>query len=98
MEIEKARIKDREKIEKEKAELNAEVEIAKITQEIQIREIGNRKEHRQNGFDLTKQVQLVSLFNEEDIDKYLLQFEKVASNLSWLLDVWSHTTPDSIKG
>lgn len=77
VEIEKDRIKEIEKVK-----INTEFEIARRTQETQIRVTDNRREHWQNGFHLTKQVQLVPQFSEEDIDKYFLQFEKVAFNLS----------------
>lgn len=63
------------------AKINAKVEIARIAQETQIQEIENRRAHRQHGFDLVRQVQLVPPFNEKDVDRYLHQFE----------------TPDSLK-
>ena len=34
-------------------------------------------------FDVTKHTRLVPLFQEEEVDKYFLHFEKVAENLKW---------------
>lgn len=109
VEIEKARIEARArteaaKVEAETARLEAEtraktdVEIARIAQETQIRELDYRREASQNEFDVTKQVRLVPPFSEEDIDKYLLQFEKVASNLGWPVDAWPTLLQTALKG
>ena len=35
-------------------------------------------------FDVTKHIRLVPPFQEKEVDKYSLHFEKVAENLKWL--------------
>ena len=40
-------------------------------------------------FDVTKHIRLVSPFQEKEIDKYFLHFEKVAENLKWPQEHWT---------
>ncbi|XP_033761567.1 uncharacterized protein LOC117343335 [Pecten maximus] len=40
-------------------------------------------------FDATKNIRLVPKFQEKEIDKYFLHFEKVACSLKWPKDVWT---------
>ena len=39
-------------------------------------------------FDVTKYIKLVPPFQERDVDKYFLHFEKVAGNLKWPKEYW----------
>ena len=39
-------------------------------------------------FDLGKNVRLVQLFNESEIDNYFQYFERVAQHLRWPTDQW----------
>ena len=41
------------------------------------------------GFDIGKHIRFISLFQEREIDKYFLHFEKVATSLEWPWDIWT---------
>ena len=40
-------------------------------------------------FDVTKHTRLVPPFQEKEVDKYFLHFEKVAENLKWPKEHWT---------
>ena len=40
-------------------------------------------------FDVTKHIQLVPPFQEKEVDKYFLHFEKVAETLKWPKEHWT---------
>ena len=40
-------------------------------------------------FDVTKHIRLVPPFQEKEVDKYFLDFEKVAENLNWPKEHWT---------
>ena len=40
-------------------------------------------------FDVTKHIRLVPQFQEKEVDKYFLHFEKVAENLNWPNEHWT---------
>ena len=40
-------------------------------------------------FDVTKHIRLVPPFQEKEVDKYFLQFKKVAENLKWPKEHWT---------
>ncbi|CAB4016297.1 Hypothetical predicted protein, partial [Paramuricea clavata] len=44
---------------------------------------------RSSSFDITKHIRLVPPFQEQDVDKYFLHFEKVAENLKWPKEHWA---------
>ena len=39
-------------------------------------------------FDISKQIRFVPPFQEKEVDKYFLHFEKIATSLDWPKDVW----------
>ena len=43
----------------------------------------------QCSFDVTKYIKLVPPFQEPDVDKYFLHFEKVAESLKWPKEYWA---------
>ena len=43
----------------------------------------------QNNFDLIKYIKLVPKFNEDDVGKFFVSFEKVANQLKWPKDRWA---------
>ena len=49
-------------------------------------------------FDVARQVRLVPIFQEKDVDKYFAMFEKVATSLEWPKDVWTMLFQSAIKG
>ena len=40
-------------------------------------------------FDISKQIRFVPPFQEKEVDKYFLHFEKIASSLEWPIKVWT---------
>ena len=40
-------------------------------------------------FDVTKHIRLVPPFQEKEVDKYFIHFEKVAENLKWPKEHWT---------
>ena len=39
-------------------------------------------------FDVSKYIRFVPLFQEKEVDKYFLHFEKVSTSLTWPKDEW----------
>ena len=40
-------------------------------------------------FDATKHIRLVPKFQEKEVDKYVMHFKKVATNLKWPKETWT---------
>ena len=47
------------------------------------------KQKIEYNFDITKHIRLVPPFQEKEVDKYFLHFEKVAENLNWPKEHWT---------
>lgn len=47
------------------------------------------KSPSESQFDISKQIRFVPPFQEKEVDKYFLHFEKVATSLEWPKDVWT---------
>ena len=45
-------------------------------------------EARSPEFDVSKRIKLVPPFQEREVDKYFLHFEKIATSLEWPKTVW----------
>ena len=41
------------------------------------------------GFDVSKHIRLVPPFQEKEVDKYFVHFEKIATSLEWSKEVWT---------
>ena len=55
-----------------------------------MQEIANQpKQKIEYNFDVTKHVRLVPPFQDKEVDKYFLHFEKVAENLNWPKEHWT---------
>ena len=58
--------------------------------EIEMQERANQpKQKIEYNFDVTKHIRLVPPFQEKEVDKYFLHFEKVAENLNWPKEHWT---------
>ena len=58
--------------------------------EIEMQERANQpKQKIEYNFDVTKHIRLVPPFQEKEVDKYFLRFEKVAENLNWPKEHWT---------
>ncbi|PFX11776.1 hypothetical protein AWC38_SpisGene24381 [Stylophora pistillata] len=77
-----------ERLEKEKLAFQHEMEMNKLEVQIQLGLVSGSEKHREN-FDVTKHIRLVPPFQETDVDKYFLHFEKVAESLKWPKEYWA---------
>ena len=100
-EKEKQREIEREKLEHEKLKLEAEerieIEKEKLQFELKMKELELEGKSKSKplpldsgkSFDVTKHIRLVPPFQEKEVDKYFLHFEKVAENLKWPREHWT---------
>ena len=82
---------EREK-EREREEREKEREFQLRMREIEMQERANQpKQKIEYNFDVTKHtcIRLVPPFQEKEVDKYFLHFEKVAENLNWPKEHWT---------
>ena len=93
-EKEKQREMEREKLEQQE---RIEIEKEKLLFELKMKELelqGTSKSKplpldSGKNFDVTKHIRLVPPFQEKEVDKYFLHFEKVAENLKWPREHWT---------
>ena len=89
-EREKEREREREREEREREEREKEREFQLRMMEIEMQERANQpKQKIEYNFDVTKHIRLVPPFQEKEVDKYFLHFEKVAENLNWPKEHWT---------
>ena len=93
-EREKERERERQEREKERERERQEREKERYFQlrmrEIEMQERANQpKQKIEYNFDVTKHIRLVPPFQEKEVDKYFLHFEKVAENLNWPKEHWT---------
>ena len=89
--IRQLEIQEREKErEWEREEREKEREFQLRMGEIEMQERANQpKQKIEYNFDVTKHIRLVPPFQEKEVDKYFLHFEKVAENLNWPKEHWT---------
>ena len=93
-EREKQREMEREKLEQQE---RIEIEKEKIHFELKMKELELEGKSKSKplpldsgkSFDVTKHIRLVPPFQEKEVDKYFLHFEKVAENLKWPREHWT---------
>lgn len=90
LEVEMRRLALREKeLEKEVELHRMEVERQLRLKELELKHTFPRESHFQSGeFDVSKCIRLIPPFDEKDVDKYFILFERVANTLKWPRDVW----------
>ena len=78
-----------ERLEKEKMELQHELEMKKLEVQLKLGSDATCNTEKYSAkFDVTKYIKLVPPFQERDVDKYFLHFEKVAGSLKWPKEYW----------
>ena len=95
LEHEKLRLEIEEK-ERERQE-RIEIEKEKLQFELKMKELELQGKSKSKplpldsgkSFDVTKHIRLVPPFQEKEVDKYFLHFEKVAENLKWPREHWT---------
>ena len=93
-EREKQREMEREKLEQQES---IEIEKEKLHFELKMKELELEGKSKSKplpldsgkSFDVTKHNRLVPPFQEKEVDKYFLHFEKVAENLKWPREHWT---------
>ncbi|XP_062586991.1 uncharacterized protein LOC134248592 [Saccostrea cucullata] len=98
LEIEQER--ERQAFEREKREYEKEKSAQDREHELQIKKLEfetqkikhelelEAKAKSKSDFDVTKNIRLVPKFQEKDVDKYFIHFEKIAENLKWPKEFW----------
>ena len=82
--------REREREREKREEREKEREFQLRMREIEMQERANRpKQKIEYNFDVTKHIRLVPPFQEKEVDKYFLHFEKVAENLNWPKEQWT---------
>ena len=76
------------KMEREEREKKREFQLRMKEIEMQER-VNQPKQKIEYNFDVTKHIRLVPPFQEKEVDKYFLHFEKVAENLNWPKEHWT---------
>ena len=74
-------------IEREKIKFDTELRM----KELEMQNMTVKRQPLDSGthFDVTKHIRLVPPFQEKEVDKYFLHFEKVAENLKWPKERWT---------
>ena len=80
---EKENVKEKERLNLKKFELHNNLELKKLETE-------SKASHSDSEckFDVTKFIRLVPPFQEKDVDRYFLHFEKIAYSLKWPKEFW----------
>ena len=94
--------KEKLAMEKEKLEMEERIQKEKLEQTEKERQYNLRMKELEmqdrvkpkpldlgSHFDVTKHIRLVPPFQEKEVDKYFLHFEKVAENLKWPKEHWT---------
>ena len=94
--MQKQRMEMEERAKEKERQIQIERETLKFDTELRMKELEmqNMTVKRQPldygaHFDVTKHIRLVPPFQEKDVDKYFLHFEKVAKNLKWPKEHWT---------
>ena len=96
-ELEKEKLEREERLEIEKEKFKFEIEEKERERQFQLRmkeiELNDKSKSlplaTSTVFDVTKHIRLVPPFQEKEVDKYFLHFEKVAENLKWPREHWT---------
>ena len=76
--------------DKREREREREREFQLRMREIEMQERANQpKQKIEYNFNVTKHIRLVPPFQEKEVDKYFLHFEKVAENFNWPKEHWT---------
>ena len=90
IEFEKLRV-EQDKLKIEMEEKEREKQYILRMEELEMQNMTVKRQPLDSGayFDVTKHIRLVPPFQEKEVDKYFLHFEKVAENLKWPKEHWT---------
>ena len=77
------------KLENERQEKERQYQLELRKLELQERVSQSEPRAISSYFDVTKHIRLVPPFQEKEVDKYFLHFEKIAENLKWPKEHWT---------
>ena len=82
---------EREKLKFDTEEKERERQFNLRMKELEMQNMTVKRQPLDSGsrFDVTKHIRLVPPFQEKEVDKYFLHFEKVAENLKWPKGHWT---------
>ena len=83
----KEKLEQEERIEVEKEKMHYELRMKEL--ELSSKSMPPVSFDPSKVFDVTKHIRLVPPFQEKEVDKYFLHFEKVAENLKWPKEHWT---------
>ncbi|XP_064610779.1 RNA-binding protein 25-like [Liolophura sinensis] len=90
IELEKLKMqREREEREMQERERERELEFQMKKLEVERGEKPGPSGRQDSGFDVTKYIRLVPSFQEKEVDKYFLHFEKIANSLKWPKEFWT---------
>ena len=92
LEKEKLQMKEKERqyrLAMEKRIKTKEIEAKLKIEKDKLEKQGSPNSSTQSGFDATKIIRSVPKFEEKEVDKYFLHFEKIANSLKWPKEYWT---------
>ena len=92
MELRRLELQDREKERESQLRLKElEIDEKELSRQLRLKELEvlTSKSPSESQFDISKQIRFVPPFQEKEVNKYFLHFEKVATILEWSKEVWT---------
>jgi len=68
------------------------------TKELELAETGTSATVKTAKFDMSKHIQFVPPFQDSEVDKYFLHFEKVVSSFEWPKEIWTLLLQSTLIG
>ncbi|XP_046543385.1 cytochrome P450 3A41-like [Haliotis rubra] len=87
--------KEKEQTERELRSRQLDIQKLELELKIKQQKLGDEKN---KGFDVAKFVKLIPLFQENEVDKFFLHFEKLATNLKWPEESWTTLVQSVLVG
>ena len=87
-EMEREKLEREERLEKEKEKLEFQLKMKQLELQDKTKPKSLPLDTSKT-FDVTKHIRLVPPFQEKEVDKYFLHFEKVTENLKWPKEHWT---------
>ena len=97
MQMKREEMKMQKEIQLKKLEIDREIELERARNGAPISHSISSHENRHQ-FDVSKHIRLVPKFSDKYVDKYFLQFEKVAENLNWPKENWTTLLQSVLQG
>lgn len=97
LELERLAVKERELyylnvLEQKKLEQQTQIRL----REMELEHVSSQSKNKD--FDVSKNIRLVPPFNEKDVDKYFILFERVALTLKWPKEIWTLLLQSTLIG